>query len=308
MREFKSISHVNAAVILYSTILSPKIEDEFSDIKYTAIHSGIPCDIVDMADEQTVTDYLNDVRKRCAENYHIPLLYFECHGNEEGVEMSDGKIYPYSWLSRYFFDLNVSCWNNLWVVFGCCQAAFVHDSIIRSIFKAHDVHPNGRVRSPVHSLIAPRHEISNELVESSFRPLIKAFVSSEDDSDITQEVDKVLSLDNYQSVATIRCQRLCREFCTHFSRSLADNYLQDKDGLEAFARRRACEAPAEFRNSRTQEQLIAFFKSREYFDRAIIELQRWFYMIDIVPRNAERFPLSTDALDWHYIEQKWRTD
>lgn len=99
---------------------------------------------------------LSNVERLAIEEQLLPLLHFECHGNEDGIQLADGSPLAWKDLKPYLTAINVATKLNLMVVMSSCSGGGLTQSLELSD------------RAPVWGLIGPTRAISFGESEAHF--------------------------------------------------------------------------------------------------------------------------------------------
>ena len=216
---------------------------------------------------QAFIDLLRECAELAAQQPYVPLLHIECHGRDEGLEFADGSQLTWAEMKPAFVALNTATKLNLIVIVAACFGGSIGGS--------------ARVeeRAPFWAFLAPKREIGAGSLEDAFSVFYQTLLR-------TRSSD--------QAMAALRATEAGNEFwqlsAPTIFRMVVDayeeNHLTDAAVQRQAARLRAM--AAQHGAIRTQTQVEAMIR-----DPAIFEgFRQTFFMIDLFPEHAERFPAS----------------
>lgn len=69
-------------------------------------------------------DLLEDLCANVSNTHRAPCLHIECHGDQDGLQLSDGSFMPWGRLKPRLAAINLACQMNLFLVLACCYGGF----------------------------------------------------------------------------------------------------------------------------------------------------------------------------------------
>lgn len=132
-----------------------------------------------------LTDIFYDLQKKCKIDGLLPLLHFELHGGENGIQLADGTLISWELVNIEFTKINKLMKLNLMVVFACCYGGTFIQSITLS------------KPAPVWGLIGPEEEISAGNLEADFGSFYRTLYSTRSPSKAIEVLNKETSQTPY---------------------------------------------------------------------------------------------------------------
>jgi hypothetical protein len=229
------------------------------------------------------TDFLrclDQVATECRSDNAGPLLHFETHGSEAGLELTSGESVSWSELWRPLAVLNAMCKLNLFVVVSACHGA--------SVFKT--IKPTEP--APFWGLLGPRQAVGPDDLIQGFRTFYKTLLNGPG---------------GREALFALNAHREPKEWPFVFSevhfifRTICEYYLKEQAIPEVEATRvEALVQQAIARDHLPRElipQVRSFFATGVANHRGALEgFRRRFFMIDIDELNDVRFPVNFDRL------------
>lgn len=210
-------------------------------------------------------DLLAQLAHQASREPYAPLLHIECHGGEGGLEFADGSWLTWDDMKPAFVDLNVATRLNLITVVAAC-----HGGAIASFVRAEH-------RAPFWAFLAPKRQISAGDLEAALSAFYQALLMTRSSERAMGALRATRAGNEFWQLSAQTIYRLIVEY--YAERHLTDEAVQ----LRAEAlRARAAERGADW----TQAQVEAMIRDPGIFERFRME----FFMIDLYPEHAERFP------------------
>jgi hypothetical protein len=97
-----------------------------------------------------------------------PIIHFEMHGDEYGLQFTNYETISYSELQPYFLKLNETCGNNLFITMATCNGGFIFKAI------------NPATWSPFWGFVGPFENVSNGDIIENYSAFYTEFLQSLD--------------------------------------------------------------------------------------------------------------------------------
>ncbi|MNU88225.1 hypothetical protein D3C71_780310 [compost metagenome] len=210
-------------------------------------------------------DLLSQLAHQASRNPYVPLLHIECHGQEEGLEFADGSSLTWTDMKPSFVALNVATRLNLITVVAAC-----YGGAIASFVRAEQ-------RAPFWAFLAPKRRISAGDLEMSLSAFYQALLRTRSSELAMDALRATRAGDEFWQLTVQTIYRLIVE-------SYAENHLT-QEAVQRLAERLLVRAE-EQGVAWSQAELEAMIRDPAIFER----FHRVFFMIDLYPEHAERFP------------------
>lgn len=96
-------------------------------------YSWLQVEFVEVDDKKGLFETLSRIKSSFQDTGKIPLIHFETHGDQDGLELRSGEFVPYTDLCPLFREINILTKNNLFIVSATCHgghlAFLLHGSI-----------------------------------------------------------------------------------------------------------------------------------------------------------------------------------
>lgn len=210
-------------------------------------------------------DLLAQLAHQSARDNYVPLLHIECHGREEGLEFADGSGLTWDEMKPAFVALNVATRLNLIVVVAAC-----HGGAIAGFVRAEQ-------RAPFWSFLAPKRQISAGDLEAALSAFYQALLMTRSSE---RAMDALRATHAGQEFWQLSAQTIYRLIVEGYAerRLTVDAVQKDAERLRARA--------AAYGAMWSQAQVEAMIRDPGIFE----EFRREFFMVDLYPDHAERFP------------------
>lgn len=222
---------------------------------------------------QQLLELIREQTREVTSTGNIPILHVECHGNNDGLTLSDGSFLSWMEIKEPLIELNIATRMNLLVVVSACDGSAI-------------THTLSMVdRAPLYGLIGPiRPVLPNELMRSylalyetllrtrSARDAVEAMREATPDTFVFRSAKWLFQFvwDHYQATHETPDARRQR------GEKMAANPPADYNGRPI--------APEEFAN-------LLLEKNREFFD----QYRRKFFLCDIFEDHEDRFNVIYEA-------------
>lgn len=209
-------------------------------------------------------DLLAQLAQQASTDY-IPLLHLECHGQEEGLEFADGSKLTWGEMKPSFVALNVATRLNLVTVVAAC-----HGGGIAGLAQAED-------RAPFWAFLAPKQQISAGDLEAALSAFYQALLQTKSSERAMEALRATRAGGEFWQLSAQTIYRLIVE-------GYEEHHLTD-EAVRCQAERLRT-AAAEHGVVLSQAQVEAMIRDPTIFEN----FRRAFFMIDLYPEHAERFP------------------
>jgi hypothetical protein len=223
---------------------------------------------------------LKDIAIECRKDNAGPLLHFEAHGSEVGLELSSGETVCWADLWRPLAELNAMCRLNLFVVVSACCGASVFKTIVPT------------EPAPFWGLLGPRETIGPDELLQGFRTFYKHLFNGPGGREALFALNGNRDPNEWPFIFTE----------VHFAfRTICHHYLK----AQAVPERESVRVEALVQQMVERERLApeVIPRVRSFFTAAVADhsgalekYRRRFFMIDIDESNDLRFPVNFDKL------------
>lgn len=223
---------------------------------------------------------LEDIAVECRRDNAGPLIHFETHGSEAGLELTSGETVYWTDLWRPLAELNAMCRVNLFVVVSACYGASVFKTIVPT------------EPAPFWGLLGPREVIGPDDLLQGFRTFYKHLFNGPGGREALFALNAHGDLKEWPFIFTE----------VHFVfRTICHYYLT----AQAVPERESVRVEALVQQMVEKERLASevipwvrnFFTAAVADHRGALEkFRRRFFMIDIDESNDLRFPVNFEKL------------
>ncbi|PZQ28850.1 MAG: hypothetical protein DI562_10065 [Stenotrophomonas acidaminiphila] len=208
---------------------------------------------------------LAQLAQQAARDAYVPLLHIECHGREEGLEFADGSGLTWDEMKPAFVALNVATRLNLIAVIAAC-----HGGAIASFVRAEH-------RAPFWAFLAPKRQISAGDLEAALSAFYQTLLMTRSSERAMDALRATRAGQEFWQLSAQTIYRLIVE-------AYAERYLT-VDAVQQQAERLRARAAAHGAVW-SQAQVEAMIRDPGIFE----DFRREFFMVDLYPEHAERFP------------------
>ncbi|VVS95375.1 hypothetical protein [Desulfoluna spongiiphila] len=107
-------------------------------------------------------EILNKIKNEANSGLY-PIIHFECHGSENGLQLTSGEIVEWDHLRKFLIQINIASHLNTVIVVAACNG--IH--LINVSMKMD--------RAPFWAVIGPTEEISQNLIDRDFKAFYTTF-------------------------------------------------------------------------------------------------------------------------------------
>ncbi|MCA0325860.1 MAG: hypothetical protein LCH89_09695 [Proteobacteria bacterium] len=208
---------------------------------------------------------LGQLARQAARDAYVPLLHIECHGREEGLEFADGSGLTWDEMKPAFVALNVATRLNLIAVIAAC-----HGGAIASFVRAEH-------RAPFWAFLAPKRQISVGDLEAALSAFYQTLLMTRSSERAMDALRATRAGQEFWQLSAQTIYRLIVE-------AYAERYLTVEAVQQQAERLRA--RAAAHGAVWSQAQMEAMIRDPGIFE----DFRREFFMVDLYPEHAERFP------------------
>ncbi|HIE1458130.1 TPA: hypothetical protein ACXJST_000032 [Stenotrophomonas maltophilia] len=214
-------------------------------------------------------DLLAQLAQQASREPYVPLLHIECHGGEGGLEFADGSWLTWDDMKPAFVNLNVATRLNLITVVAAC-----HGGAIASFVRAEH-------RAPFWAFLAPKRQISAGDLETALSSFYQALLMTRSSERAMSALRATQAGDEFWQLSAQTIYRLIVE-------GYAECHLTQEAVQQQAERLRA--RAAAHGAVWSKAQIEAMIRDPVIFER----FRREFFMVDLYPDHAERFPAVAD--------------
>lgn len=228
-------------------------------VKYVRVESG---------DE--LIDQIAKCQKDAVERDIVPMLHFECHGDEDGFQLANGSLADWEELKLPITELNVATKLNLMIGVAACTGGALAKALRMSD------------RAPFWGLIGPTRMVTASALEKAYRALYLTLLETKSPAKAVAAMDAATEQGLFWRTTA---QGL-------FQKGWA-SYKKDQCSAEAF----------EFRAKRMQERYKQLSEKPHptveelkvqlitHEPKAFERFCTTFFMYDLFPEHRTRFPI-----------------
>lgn len=274
--------------------------DLFQSItNYSIFYSNeeIECEYKYINSKGELKDYLREIKQNIS-NGKFPFIHITCHGGDKGIKLpSSGRLF-WNELAHFLLEINITCKNNLFVVFACCEGAYIALPMINRILATN----NDRKKAPLFGYIGAVGKISLKEIETGFTEfyelLFKGFSSQIYSLD--SAIDKLRkATDTPVQVASCRFlfERIVESFLRESIKKFKNDLTFDAYILERLKEyfRKTGEAP----NFENYSKLRNILMDEKFLIDLYNKLRKTYFMIDLYPENDTRFDKIGSISNWN---------
>jgi hypothetical protein len=272
-------------IVIFDSIPSGELNTArrlYEDIQvYVAAYSKTPgVKYLRIENESLLFDYLGQLVIQVEKKDVFPLLHFECHGYNDGLQLANGALISWSWLKEALIPLNVAMGLNLMVVFASCFGG--------SFTKALQVTD----RAPVWGLIGPIQEVSCGQLEKHFGTYYRTLFSSGSPKDAIGALNQVSDSNTYWMTNAV--WYFYEVWKSYKNKLCTPHMLKERARKMRKQAKREKKQPllkvSEFKNILTKSDLDMFVKYRDLY-----------FMNDLFSENQNRFQVTYEKAEEYRI-------
>lgn len=224
-------------------------------------------------------DVLEKIRNE-AINGIYPMLHFECHGCEDGLETASGELIEWDEIRETLIEINRATQLNLMIIVAACNGAH----LIKASIKLD--------AAPFWAIIGPKVEVTAGHIQDGFGRFYESFFSDFDgDKAIKILNDGVTNLDRYFHFLSAE-GLFSRAYRTYYKSHCVGKDKQkrlEKLVTEAMKNPDIKNRGVSWARQQVKQGLAC---EEQHFEK----LRKRFFFIDQFPENEARFSLSRDQI------------
>jgi len=238
--------------------------------------------IVEFAEPITKAEFFEVLEKIKNEalNGIFPMIHFECHGCDDGLDTASGELIEWDELREVLIEINFSCKLNLMIVIAACNGA--HLIKVSTKLDA----------APFWAIIGPEIEVTAKHIQDNFGRFYESFFTDLDG-------DKAIGILNQESSHSDRIYHFLSA-AGLFSRAYRAYYRSDCIGKGKQQRIEYLVTEA-MKNPDVQKRGVGWARQQvknglAHEDQHFDKLRKRFFFIDQYPDNDGRFALSREQI------------
>jgi hypothetical protein len=204
-----------------------------------------------------------------------PIIHFEMHGDETGLQVSNYEIISWEELQFFLLQLNGICGNNLFVSMATCKGGYIHKAI------------NPSAWTPFWGFMGPFEEVTDAEILANFAPFYNEFLQS----DNFNAAVAALHAANPAGYSRFRFNNTEYIFQKAYQNYEVIYLTPEMIELRLKVLFLECRPKPEFRDW-TDEKLNDVLRRFIVDDKALLKknLMRKFFMLDKFPHHAQYYP------------------
>jgi hypothetical protein len=253
---------------LYDDIVYPRISQDLG---------GAYTEFSRVQNERELHAKLRQIDSAARSANHLPIIHFEAHGFDQGMELADGALVEWSAITPRLASINEACRMNLIVVAMACQGWNLMYSLMPS------------ERAPLNMLIAPPENMTGGEILEATRRFYDGLVAHLDLNEALKTMNGNLDFSKWRISPGTAEILFCRVFRAYVA-GLTEDLLRERENASVANIARA-------RNLDVKQTAIL----REQIRRDLVdhagnyERQRHrFLMLDLYPDNSSNLGLTYD--------------
>jgi len=237
----------------------------------------IPIERIPIPTRPALFEALERIRAQAVQTDRTPLLHFECHGNDDGIKLAGGDFVFWEPLAETLALLNATTRFNLFVSVAACFGAYLSSQFVPT------------QRAPVSACLSTTKKAYPDELLRGFRTFYQTLLSTDDANksiSALKEVNKEANQSFYLGEAT---DFFTRTYSAYLERLCTPEKYRERarDMHEEQKERGLVVATVE-----DLEQILVSTE-RHSFEKA----KEHYFMIDLLPENAARFPIAWTDVD-----------
>lgn len=236
---------------------------------------GVPVglDYVAISSRTELESLLPEIRKEAIRTDGIPLLHVECHGNDSGIELANGDFITWEDLCQLLTPLNILTRLNLFISIAACFGAHFASQLVPT------------QRAPFSACLSVTKEAQPDEIYRGFRDFYVTLLSTLDGNAALKQLGVINKQGSsfYLSEATdffkLAWRAYLGKYCTPEKYTQRAQYIRE----DLIEQGKPAPSVEEIRGRLVASEGPAFDRFRELY-----------FMADIFPDNAMRFPVSSE--------------
>jgi hypothetical protein len=214
---------------------------------------------------------------------HLPIIHFEAHGGEGGIELADESVVTWRSLMPLLSAINEACRMNLMIVAMTCYGWSLMYSLMPSD------------RAPLFMLVAPPGPMTGQALFNATRDFYKALFGALDINSGLEAMNPDIDFKDWPIRPATAEILFCRVFRLYVDELGGGQALAERENeiVAQVARHRLLDVRD---TAIVRESVRSDLRDhRAEYDR----MRQQFLMLDLVPENRPRFGLSFDKCFKH---------
>lgn len=250
--------------------LFPKIQKQYPVL--TVVH-------VQPTSKPDLLRCLDDIYRDVAEHKNFPLIHFECHGCEEGLEVASRELVKWNEIREALIKINFACELNLLVVVAACKGAYLVNVATQLD------------RAPFYAMVGSKEEMNAGEVQADFLVFYEAFFRTLSGNVAIRSLNEQAARTN-RSYYFIGSEIIfLRAFRTYHQTHCIGRAKQER--IEALLTKSLQDPNVRARGvnwARSQAKKWFRMEQKPEFDK----MKARFFGLQEYPQNAERFTVNYD--------------
>lgn len=234
--------------------------------------------------------HLGRIAKRSKALGENPVLHFELHGDEHGIELSDKSYIEWREVADLIREINVVCRNNLFITMAACNGVY-----LSKIIDAHE-------RSPFWGLFGPDGIIKVREILQHFPRFYELFLANPSADTAFRYLNEQVLTSKSRFILINSEHLFLSAYSEHASRYKTDEEIRANAKRIINSSEKFGSEPRYIRKreiKRVTSDLPTVL--RNYYQKT----KRHFFMEDLYPENASRFNVTYEEMR-DYLDRKNR--
>lgn len=142
------------------------LKDNLRQIWYEQDITDFDCQYYEVFNSNGLESLLERIKDEILKENKIPIIQFECHGSESGIQLASSELINWKDLFNHLRPINIASWNLLLLTLSMCNG----DCVIRYIDPAQ--------RAPFRAVIGPTGNVLPCTLENSWCTFYTKFTKS----------------------------------------------------------------------------------------------------------------------------------
>ncbi len=288
-----SVFQSNKFFFIFSTNDVSRIDDHFSEFKYTCLRKNIKYKNIEINSKREFIEFMRELEIECKESGVQPFIHFECHGTENGLILkSKAKVF-WNELANFLTKINIACKNNLFVTFSTCFGGNLTFPVIDKAVQKIEC------RTPVYGLIGPLTEISYGDARECYDEFFATIIN---ENSLDTGIEKLVTkLREKTGVITLSCEGLLRKLFDINLKMELERKFKSKIQFNAWLsnqRTNHFRRTGRYLSDNELDQLAEISSSKKFYLEYYQNLHSKFLMLDLYPENKHRFGKINNIDNW----------
>lgn len=254
--------------LLYDSFRYNENVDELFDIEFQRIK-----------DKYALTKYFEILEWEFKSTNILPFLQLEMHGNEIGIQLGSHEMIYWEEIVSWFERFNINTNNNLIVSLALCKGGYILSALDNHITK----------RAPFTALIYSFDEVKNIEIYKGFPNFYNSLFRDKDASVALNHLNDLIE-EETRHFAWLSCTWLLTETFKYYLAGYSSGKTRNEVINKSLDNFRKYNSGKDF----NVNQFRRLFKEQikpENQEKFFEEVKNQYLMIDIEPKNGNRFPI-----------------